>query len=273
MERNEKKVLAVNDLSSVGKCSLGVIIPILSAMKVEVYPVVTTVLSAHTGFDNPYIIDLTEHLDDIFTHIFAETEQFGFAYSGYLGSNHQMEIVKKHFARLKQKGAHVLVDPVLGDNGSLYSSFDANSVQAMAELCRNADIITPNYTEACFLAGIPYGDISSDGAREMAKQLSETLGVPSVVMTGIPLPEGKSIFILENGKTTEFPCDYVKGEYCGTGDAFSAVVCGCLARGEALLNAVKKAHRFVRNAIAETYRMGGTWKDGIMIEQFLDTLE
>ncbi len=267
-------VLAVNDLSSVGKCSLGVVIPILSAMQVEVCPVVTTVLSAHTGFENPYIIDLTPHLDEMFAHIFSESDEYLYAYSGYLGSNLQMEIVKKQFSRLKEKGTKLLIDPVLGDNGVLYSAFDETSIQKMAELCMEADLITPNYTEACMLAGVPYGDTTIDEASALARKLSASLGVPAVVITGVPLKENKkSIIILHNGESTQIPCDYVKGEYCGTGDAFASVVCGALAKGESLEQAVRKAHLFVRNAIAETYRLGGVWQDGIMIEKFLDLLK
>ncbi len=266
-------VLAVNDLSSVGKCSLGVAIPILSAMQVEACPVVTTVLSAHTGFENPYIIDLTSHLDEMFCHIFSESDEYLYAYSGYLGSNLQMEIVKKHFAFLQQKGTKLLIDPVLGDNGVLYSAFDETSVKKMAELCKKADLITPNYTEACMLAGVPYGTTTADEAIALAKNLSSSLGVPAVVITGVPLKEDKkSIIIVENAEGKEISCDYVKGEYCGTGDAFASVVCGALAKGESLDSAVRKAHLFVRNAIAETYRLGGVWQDGIMIEKFLDLL-
>lgn len=266
------KVLAVNDLSSVGKCSLGVIIPILSAMKVEVYPVVTAVLSAHTGFDNPYIADLTQHLDAMFTHIRSESSGFQFAYSGYLGSNLQMDIVKKHFNEWKKSGTKLLVDPVLGDNGKLYSAFDVNSIKKMAQLCRNADLITPNYTEACLLAEIPYRETEPKKAVQLAEKLSAMLSVPSIVITGVPVNAGKSIIVWENDDGFEIPCDYVKGEYCGTGDAFASVVCGGLVKGRKLYDSVLEAHRFVRNAIYETYRMGGSWKDGIMVEEFLDTL-
>ncbi len=267
-------VLAVNDLSSVGKCSLGVAIPILSAMQVEVCPVVTTVLSAHTGFEHPYIVDLTPHLDQMFEHIFSENEDYLYAYSGYLGSNLQMEIVKKHFSFLKEKGTKLLIDPVLGDNGVLYSAFDETSVRKMAELCTKADLITPNYTEACMLGGIPYGTTTIKEAIDLAQNLSSLLSVPAVVITGVPLETGqKSIILWENHTGTHIPCDYVKGEYCGTGDAFASVVCGALAKGESLDRAVRNAHFFVKNAIAETYRLGGVWQDGIMIEKFLDLLK
>lgn len=266
------KVLAVNDLSSVGKCSLGVIIPILSAMKIEVCPVVTTILSAHTGFEHPYIVDLTPHLDQMFTHILSESSGFSFAYSGYLGSNQQMDIVKKYFVQLKQSGTKLLVDPVLGDNGKRYSAFDENSIEKMAELCHNADLITPNYTEACLLAKIPYRKIEAKEAIRLAGKLSATLSVPSIVITGVPVKNGKSIIVWENGEGTEIPCDYVKGEYCGTGDAFASVMCGCLVKEKNLCDAVSEAHRFVRNAIYETYRMGVSQKDGIMVEEFLNML-
>lgn len=266
------KVLAVNDLSSVGKCSLGVIIPILSAMKIEVCPVVTTILSAHTGFDNPYIVDLTQHLDKMFAHILSESSGFSFAYSGYLGSNQQMDIVKKYFVQLKQSGTKLLVDPVLGDNGKRYSAFDENSIEKMAQLCLNADLITPNYTEACLLAEIPYQETEPKKAIRLAEKLSDMLSVPSIVITGVPMKTGKSIIVWEDGQGIEIPCDYVKGEYCGTGDAFASVVCGCLAKGKKLCDSVLEAHRFVRTAIYETYRLGGSWKDGIMVEEFLNML-
>lgn len=266
------KVLAVNDLSSVGKCSLGVIIPILSAMKVEVCPVVTAVLSAHTAFENPYIVDLTAHLDSMFSRVLDEDDVFQYAYSGYLGSNQQMEIVKKHFSRLKNKGTKLLIDPVLGDNGKLYASFDTQSVEKMKELCRGADLITPNFTEACLLADQSYMDTTEGQALETAKILSDSLCVPDIVITGVPVSGGKAIVIWENGRGEAIPCEYVKGEYCGTGDAFASVVCGGLAKGIPLRDAVLDAHSFVRKAIFETYRMGGSWRDGIMVEKFLDYL-
>lgn len=269
---HQQKVLAVNDLSSVGKCSLGVIIPILSAMKIEVCPVVTTILSAHTGFEHPYIVDLSRHLDPMFAHILSESSGFGFAYSGYLGSSQQMDIVKKHFETLKKSGTKILVDPVLGDHGKCYSAFDATSIEKMAQLCRIADLITPNYTEACLLANAPYQETESDEAVRLAGALSAALSVPSVVITGVPLKTGKCIVIWENGKGAAIPCDYVKGEYSGTGDAFASVLCGCLIKGETLCDAVCKAHRFVRTAIRETDRMGGSPKEGIMVEAFLHLL-
>ena len=151
------RVLAINDISCVGRCSLTTSLPIISACGVECNVLPTAILSTHTGgFDGYTFCDLTKELDGILTHWKSLGLQFDFIYSGYLGSIAQIETVlaiKKDFLA---KNGKFIVDPVMGDGGKLYAGFTAEYVEKMRELCREADYILPNVTEACYLADLPY---------------------------------------------------------------------------------------------------------------------
>ena len=156
MKMNQKRVAAIHDLSGFGKCSLTVVLPIVSAAGIEVSAMPTAILSTHTGGLEGYTYrDLTDDMHPFMNH-WQSLIQFNAIYSGFLGSIKQIEIVQEFFNTFKTKENFILVDPVMADNGELYKIFTPEFAKGMASLCRKADIIVPNITEATLLLNEPY---------------------------------------------------------------------------------------------------------------------
>ena len=164
-----KRALTIQDISCVGKCSLTVALPIISAFGVETSVIPTAVLSTHTAFKNFTFCDLTDEIEKISNAWQKENISFDAIYTGYLGSSKQISIISELFKTFKTKDNFILVDPVMGDNGKLYSGFDQTFADEMALLCKNADVIVPNLTEASFMLHTPY--IASGYDEEYIKDL------------------------------------------------------------------------------------------------------
>ena len=147
-----KKVLSVQDLSCLGKCSLTVALPVLSAMGHSCAVLPTAVLSTHTAFQNPHILSLTQHIAPICDHWNTIGAEFDAISIGYLSQPEQVVQVE---ALLDRFPAMTVVDPVMGDHGKLYSGITPEQVTAVKKLCQRADILVPNITEACLLTGTP----------------------------------------------------------------------------------------------------------------------
>lgn len=269
MKKLIKRIAAVNDLSTFGKCSLTVVIPTLSAMGYEVCPIVTGYLSAHTGFENPASFDLAHTTNDIISHLDKLGVEFDSVFTGYIPTTEQMEDIKQFVIKNKIKGNFILVDPVLGDEGKLYTFFDNKTVKKMRELCLYADLITPNYTEACFLANLPYKEsITEENARALIDRLNSFGIANKIIVTSAPVNGKKCMIVSEFGEIEIIECEYVKGEYCGAGDMFSSVVLGEMLGGKNVSEAAVSAHNVLAEIIKETYRMGGSWEQGLVFEKF-----
>ena len=244
------RILAINDISCVGKCSLSVTLPIVSACGVTCDVLPTSLLSTHTGGFSGYTFrDLTEDMSGILAHWKTLGIQFDVIYSGYLGSLSQIRLVeqiKKDF--LKENGIMV-VDPVMGDNGSLYAGFDKAFVEEMKNLCRIADFILPNTTEACFLSGVSYPkEEQAYPTQEIIEKL-KTL-CPHPIVTGIH--QGQNVlvsYVDEQGNTATYPSENVPGFFCGAGDVFASAFVGCLAKGKDVPKSVSLAAEFTAAAI------------------------
>ena len=177
---------AIHDLSGVGKCSLTVALPILSACGVETAVMPTAVLSTHTGGFTGYTYrDLTEDMLPMAEHWKKEGCSFDALYSGFLGSPQQIGIVAEIFAMFREKGAFVAVDPVMGDAGKLYATYTKEMADGMGTLCRSADLVMPNFTEACHILGMPYreGPYEEAYVREILERLC-AMGPKMAVLTG-----------------------------------------------------------------------------------------
>lgn len=239
------RVLAINDISCVGKCSLSVTLPIVSACGVTCDALPTALLSTHTGgFEDYTFLDLTEEMEKILPRWKKLNLQFDIVYSGYLGSIEQIRIVERIVREFLKRDGLFIVDPVMGDNGKLYAGFTDEYVAAMRGLCKNADYILPNVTEACYLAEKPYlSDI------ETVFQALQTL-CPRPVVTG--LIEGFKIAVCyanENGAMQKYASENVAGFFHGAGDVFASALVGALARGRSEEVAVKLAADFTSAAI------------------------
>ena len=246
-----KKVLSIQDLSCVGKCSLTVALPVLSAMGISCSVLPTAVLSTHTGFPKPHRSSLTEHMVPMATHWETIGAEFDGVCVGYLADPRQVAAVKEILSR--QKGLKV-VDPVMGDHGRLYSGISPEQVEETAKLCRLGDVLVPNITEAAFLTGLPYRENADPGYYRELLEGMKSFGAGAVILTGAALSEGQIGCVgtcRESGDFT-YQTGRLDKQFHGTGDLFAAVLTGGLLLGKDLPQAATLAAGFVERVIGNT---------------------
>ena len=278
MNHPVKKVAAVHDLSGCGRVSLTVVIPILSAMGIEVCPLPTAVLSSHTQYRGFVFYDLTDQMSLFVDHWKQLGLQFDAIYSGYLGSPRQCSIVVNLIDEFASDGQLVVVDPVLGDNGKLYASLDSEMIAQMRVLIRKAVVITPNLTELFMLLDKPYRDqVSVDELKEYLVMLSE-LGPEIVIVTSVPEDRSaKTTSVVAYDRRSrhfwKVSCLYFPAHYPGTGDTFTSVITGSLMQGDSLPIALDRAVHFILMGIRATFGYEYDNRNGILLERILPTLQ
>ena len=252
-----KRIVTIQDISCVGKCSLTVALPIISAMGIETAVIPTAVLSTHTAFKNFTYRDLTGDLPKIAKHWKQEKFNFDGIYTGYLGSIKQIDILKEFFKRFKTPDNFIFIDPVMADNGKLYAGFDANFVKKMKKLCKMADIIVPNLTEASYMLEKEYKEnYSEQEIKDMLIELS-LLGPKYVVLTGVSFNENKLGVMSYNKETNEYFTYFkekVPAKYHGTGDIFASTLVGAITNNNTLEEGLKVAVDYVWETINDTYK-------------------
>lgn len=268
----QKKILAVNDISCFGKCSLTVALPILSAVGAETSVIPTAVLSTHTGgFPGYTYRDLTADLPKIAEHWKSVGLRFDAIYTGFLGSFEQLAIVSRLIEEFRTPETLVCVDPVMGDNGKLYASFGPDFPAGMAEFCRGADLITPNLTEAALLLGEPYrsGPLEKPYVEGLLRRLGE-LGPRNTVLTGVGFEEsrtGCACYDRETGAIGYAFSEKLPGMYHGTGDIFASALVGAVAaNGIPLLQAAQIAADYTAGCIRRTFEAGTDVRFGVNFE-------
>ena len=279
--RMPPRVAAIHDLSCFGRCALTVIIPTLSCLGVQTVPVPTALLSTHTGgFEGMHFRDLTSDMTDIGAHFDRLSMTFDAIYSGFLGSEAQIEVVSDFIDRFG-KDIPVLIDPVMGDDGVLYSTYNNEMRSGMMALCRKASMITPNYTEACFLTGTEYRDTAGMSEAEfceytvmLADKLSAT-GAHKTVITGIHKGESRLCVCGKDNITNEFfsyDFDRVERNYPGTGDLFASVLLGGLLKGRDFKSAVCFAADYTGDVMKYSACFDTPTREGVAIEGMLGRL-
>lgn len=275
MRQRPPRVAAIHDLSGFGRCSLAVILPVLSAMGVQACPVPTAVLSTHTGgLGEVTMRDLTDYIGPALAHYQKMGLEFECVYSGFLGSVHQIDLCLSFFQAYPQ--ALAVVDPVMGDHGKPYRTCTADMRGRMGELVRAAEIITPNLTEACILLGrdYPVDRVTTSEAKSILARLGE-LGPDMCVITGVLLADGRMSnlgYDRQRGAYWRVDCDYVPVAYPGTGDIFASVLTGGLLTGDSLPIAMSRATAFLEQAIKTTYSYNTDTRHGVMLETCLHKL-
>lgn len=267
------QILAINDLSSLSRCSLGVAIPIITRLGVKCAGVPTAILSRHTGNERYFFDDYTDNmkcmLDDMYDDVFS------LIYTGFLGSEAQIDIVYDYIENYKYQTL-VLVDPVMGDNGDKYDTYTHDMCDKMKKLVSKADIVTPNVTEACLLTGEKYESdfISLENAENMAKAIAE-IGAENVIITGIKKGDTISNFVYnaKTGSKNTFTTPLCEVYYSGTGDVFASVISACASNGLSIDDAVKKATDFTYKATIKSHEMGIHPVEGIAIESVIEYLK
>lgn len=265
-----KRILTIQDISCVGQCSMTVALPILSACGHETCILPTALLSTHTGgFGKPSIIHLDHELDATWRHWKEQDITFDAILVGYLGSTSAVSMTEQIISEMLAPGGISIVDPAMADHGRLYSGFDDHYANAMEALCRKADIILPNITEAALFAGIPYQERFEEG---YVQNLLEQLGHPCVILTGAGFREGETgAAIYHNRKLRYYHHPKIGKNYHGTGDMFGACFTGALMQEKSLDEAVKIAGDFVCQAIINTCASPAHWY-GVKFETALPDL-
>lgn len=250
-----KRIATVQDISCLGKCSLTAALPVISAMGVEASVIPTAVLSTHTMFSRFTFRDLTEDIPAILNHWEEEEFVFDAIYTGYLGSKEQLALMADMFHRFRTDKNLMVVDPVMGDHGRLYTGFTEEFAASMAELCGMADIILPNMTEASFMLGLPYTEEYDRTYIQMILKKLTGLGARVAALTGVSLEKG-SIGVMglnsQTGEYFEYFGEKIDAAYHGTGDIFASAVVGGLMRGLPLVKACAVAADFTRECIRVT---------------------
>ena len=238
-----KRILTIQDISCVGQCSLTVALPILSACGMETAILPSAVLSTHTaGFSGFTFRDLTDDMPGIQAHWKKEGISFDCIYTGYLGSTKQVGYVKNILDTMGKEGSMKIVDPAFADNGKLYPIFDDVYVEAMKTLCPSADILVPNITEACFLAGMEYKENYDESyIKQLLTKLS-ALGCSIIVLTGVGYQEGRTgVVVYENGNISYYEHARIAKGCHGTGDVYASAFTGSLMNGKSIFEAAKIA--------------------------------
>lgn len=250
-----KRVLTIQDISCLGKCSLTVALPVISALGSETVILPTAVLSTHTMFQNFTCKDLSDQIEPIARHWKQEGIRFDAIYTGYLGTVEQIEQVKALMKTFQREDTLIVVDPVMADNGKLYPAFDMEYVRKNAQLCAQADIIVPNITEAALLTGMEYRETyDSSYIRALLAGLNE-LGAGISILTGVSLENGKTGVMGYDRKTGtchSYQNRRIDAAYHGTGDLFSSTFVGELMRGKDWRDAMRIAADYTAHTIEVT---------------------
>lgn len=277
MEKNKTslpRLAAIHDLSGLGKCSLTVALPIVSASGVECCCIPTALLSTHTGgFTGWTFRDLSDDIVPIAEHWSSLDMHFDAIYSGYLASRSQGELLEKTIKLLRSDDTLVVVDPAMADNGHYYSNLDESMTECFKKLIAQADVITPNITEACFLTGTEYRKAPHtmefiDGLLEKLSRL----GPRVVAITGVSPEAGRvGVAARDNtsGKTAYYTSEARDGTFHGSGDVFASSLAALITRGVEIFEAIAVAESFVSACIEHTARSGGGEHYGLDFEVIL----
>ncbi len=270
----QKRIVAIHDISGFGKCSLTVALPICSAAGIETAVIPTAVLSTHTGGFSGYTFrDLTDDIMPIAEHWKSLGIPFDAFYTGYLGSLKQVEYVIKAIDMLKKENSIVVVDPAMADNGKLYSGFPSEFPRAMLKLCKKADIVVPNITEAALMLGVEYKNApyTEDYIEVLVRGLHAKTGA-GVVLTGVTFNDKRLGAAVYNGEQIEYIFDErIAAMFHGTGDVFASALVAALIHGKNLISAAEVAVKFTVGCIKRTYE-NENYRYGVNFEQEIPTL-
>lgn len=266
-----KRIVTVQDISCVGKCSLTVALPIISAMGTEAAVLPTAVLSTHTMFKGFTFCDLTDEIEPISSHWKKENMDFDAVYTGYLGSARQIALTKDLISKFKGEDTLVLVDPAMADGGRMYTGFEKSFALEMATLCSVADIIVPNLTEASFMLGEEYvaEGYDEEYIKDMLKKLT-SLGCKTAVITGISFEKDKlgvMSYDSESGEYFSYFRERIPESFHGTGDVFASTFLGALMRERSIGDSLKIATDFTVECIKATLGNPQERKYGVNFEE------
>ncbi|MDR0778341.1 MAG: pyridoxamine kinase [Methanomassiliicoccaceae archaeon] len=273
----QKRIAAIHDISCFGRCSLTVALPIISVAGVETAAIPTAVLSTHTGGLTGFTYrDLTDDIRKIVDHWMSLNLRFDAIYTGFLGSFEQIDIISKIFDDLRSEGTMVAVDPVMADNGKLYTIFPKDFPAGMRRLCEKADLIMPNITEAVLMLNEEYteGPYTKEYIEGLLKRLGK-MGAKKIVLTGVSFNNkelGAASYDADTKRTSYAFADRIPGYYHGTGDVFGSALVASMVNGLSLERSTQIAVRFTVGSIMRTYNAGTDIRFGVNFEAGLKEL-
>jgi len=264
-----KKVLTVQDISCLNQCSMKAALPILCAFGYDTAILPTAILSTHTaGYGTPSFLDLTKNIEDVIEHWKSQNVCFDAVYTGYLGRLPQIDLVLKIFHTLCKESSIKIVDPAMADHGKLYSGIVPEYAEKMKELCNDADVLIPNLTEACLLAGKDYKE---EYDRGFIEGLLLSLNCKTVILTGVSCDKDKTgVAVKCDGEISFVQHEKMNGSFYGTGDIFASVFTGEYLKNKDVLRAVNTACDFTLKCIKNT--PASHWQ-GVNFEPLLGELE
>ncbi len=284
-----KKIAVIQDMSGLGKCSLTAAIPVISAMGVQACPLPTAILSNQTGYDSYFYDDYTGHMDEFIKEWKKQNFVPDGIYTGFIASEHQVDNILRFIQEFAVERTQILVDPVMGDNGSVYKTYSHSLCEKMKALVHRADVITPNLTEALVLLngaknieneyeairGIEDAQEFEEKVKNIGCRLKEVYELELVVITGVENAKKKSMIanlVISKDDDTLVPSKKYTGSYSGTGDLFASVLSAGMVLGRHPVETVKKAVRFLEPAIRDAVEEGTDPNDGVCFETYLHYL-
>ena len=268
-----KRIVTIQDFSCVGRCSLTVALPIISAAGIEACGIPTAVLSNHTGFDSYHSHDLTEQLKPVSEGLKRENITFDAIYTGYIASAEQMGLISTFIDEFMEKDTKVFVDPVMGDNGRMYSGLSADYPRLMLELCKKADVIMPNITEACMMTGREYRhDMPMEDIEAMLRELYDICNVEYALITGVRSGDRTGAAGWEGKTLHSSLLPHIELVCMGTGDIFASVLVAAVMRGVGYRAALDLAVRFTQRCVSVTAADEERRFYGVNFEQVLPLL-
>ena len=269
-EARQKRILAVHDISCVGRCSLTVALPMLSAAGLETSILPTSILSTHTGGFSGYTYrDLLPDIDPIIDHWHGLGLCFDGIFTGWLGTHLHIRKMHRLLDLFAQPDLRVMIDPVMGDNGRLYATLDGAYVQEMRRFCARAQLLLPNLTEAALLTGVPYpeGPISRQYVEDMLARLLD-MGVESAVLTGVSLAPGRigAAALTRDGALEYWDAGFIPGCWHGAGDVFASALLAADVNGWPLSDSLRFAVDFTARCIRRTRDAGTDERLGLQFE-------
>jgi pyridoxine kinase len=266
----KRQILLINDMAGYGKVATAAMLPVLSFMGLPVCNLPTALVSNTLDYGKFSILDTTDYI----TSVFPVWRQLGFSFgavaTGFIASPRQAQVVADYCREQSALGALIFVDPIMGDDGSLYNGVAPDIIASLRTMIGVAHLVFPNYTEAAYLTGSEYkaGGVTRAEAREVTDRLL-ALGARSVLITSITI-DGQSAVAgyARGGGYFILPYAEIPVHFPGTGDIFSAVVIGHILRGDPLQQSAACAIRTLSRLI-ELNRDNPDKTAGIPLERFL----
>ncbi len=250
-----KRVLTVQDISCLGKCSITIALPVISALGSETVILPTALLSTHSIFENFTCKDLSDQIMPIAQHWQSQDVKFDAIYTGYLGTMEEIDMMKEIVRMFGGEDTLVIVDPAMGDKGILYPAFDEAYALKNKELCSIADIVLPNITEASFMTGLPYKEEYDEAYVKEMLQALHALGAKVSILTGVSLEPGKTGIMgydSRNDSYFSYQNEKIGAQFHGTGDLFASTFVGEVMKGLGWTDAIRIAADYTAHTIAVT---------------------